>query len=56
MAFASLKIPAATLNQYSGFKNLDCRTVVRLQENPSLPRASDFHISHTGFITFVLFS
>jgi hypothetical protein len=50
VAFASLKIPAAALNQYSGFKSVECRTVVRLQETPSLPGASDFHMCHTGFI------
>ena len=50
MAFASLKFPAAALNQYSGFKSLDCRAVVSLQENHSLPDTSDIHICHTGFL------
>lgn len=50
MAFASLKIQAAALTQYSGFKSLDCRTVVRLQENPSLSGTSDFHMCRTWFI------
>jgi hypothetical protein len=50
VAFASLEIPTVTLNQYSGFRILNCRNLIRLQKNPSLPGASDFHICHTVFI------
>jgi hypothetical protein len=59
VAIASLQITAAALNQYSGFKSLECRTMFRLQENHSLTWIIRFpHLSHSicKVRRFILFS